>query len=711
MATFGLRWPFQDVSDRGGGSATPEPHPMPETDPWRGFARNGWCDAVDVRSFIQANVTPYLGDGDFLVVPAAETLRLTRRVEGVSRIEGAEGRDILQAVSCEVDPAFALFAPASDGIQGAAREAAAPTEAAATIGRVVDVPVRQGRAQIVGDYRRVALYGLDRLIDDWSSWPGVSGKAGGTTEAEREAHVAALVGLRDRAAAAGLPLGRPAATAREALTWMLAGYLAAASEHPGIAVPFGRASTFLDIFVTRDLTEGRIDAAVAQDLFDRLTLALRVVHAMLGDRSGDALAHGWITETVGGMSADGRPLVTRGSYRMLHGVFTLGVAPVPNLAVLWSQSLPHAFKRYCARLSVQTSALQYENDDLLRPHVGDDYAVVGCATAVPLGRRVAQAGAVINLPKLLLLALNGGRDEEHGVQVAPSLPPVADDILEYETVLNRLDILLEWGVRYGVEALSEAHAELDRTAYEAVQMSLMDPDPARTQIVNVSGLSVVVDSLMAARQATVRVWRNHQDMAVDFDVHGRYAPFGICDDVADATAQYLLSSLNAKLACLRGHREAQPQVAVAIIDRLDGEVTGATPDGRRPGDPFAPGANPMHGRDSMGPACSMASVARVPYAEAQGGICYTFTIVPAALGQELEDQAANLIDLVDAYVDAGGQHLNLNVLDRAQLVDALEHPGAHASLTARIAGGATRFVSLSRDEQLEFLARTFHGAA
>jgi formate C-acetyltransferase len=516
------------------------------------------------------------------------------------------------------------------------------------------------------------------------------------------------------AASYGCDVTRPAATAHEAVQWLYLGYLAAVKEQNGAAMSLGRTSTFLDVYLARDLAEGLIDETRAQELIDDFVIKLRIVR-FLRTPEYDALFSGdptWVTESIGGIGEDGRPLVTRTSFRFLQTLYNLGPAPEPNLTVLWSPRLPAGFKRFCAQVSIDTSAVQYESDDLLRPNTGDDTAIACCVSAMAVGRQMQFFGARVNLAKALLYAINGGRDEMTGDRIAPATPPLTGEYLDYDELSAAYDRTLDWLAATYVNALNVIHYMHDKYAYERLEMALHDHPVHRYLACGIAGLSVAADSLSAVRHARVKVIRDATGLAVDYVVEGDYPAYGNNDDRADAIATGLVKSFMAKVARQPAYRDAEHTQSVLTITSnvVYGHHTGNTPDGRRAGAPFAPGANPMNGRDHHGIVASALSVAKLPYDCARDGISLTSTITPEGLGHDPAERAGNLVGILDAYTAAGGFHMNVNVLDRATLQDAMEHPENYPDLTIRVSGYAVNFVRLTREQQLDVISRTFHGA-
>jgi formate C-acetyltransferase len=584
---------------------------------------------------------------------------------------------------------------------------------------ITGLPDAYGRGRIIGDYRRVALYGVDRLIADKMQVKSAMDALPSDDHVIRDREelaeqIRALTELAEMAAGYGFDIARPAGTAQEAVQWLYFGYLAAVKEQNGAAMSLGRTSTFLDIYLQRDLDEGRIDESAAQELIDDFVIKLRIVR-FLRTPEYDALFSGdptWVTEAIGGMGADGRTLVTKTSFRLLQTLSNLGPAPEPNLTVLWSARLPQGFKDFAARISVETSSVQYESDELLREVTGDDTAIACCVSAMPVGKQMQFFGARVNLAKTLLYAINGGRDEMSGAQVAPPSAPVMGEYLDFDDVRAKFDTEMDWLARVYVEALNIIHYMHDKYAYERLEMALHDYPVRRTMAMGIAGLAVVADSLSAIRDARVKVIRDATGLVVDYQVEGDYPAYGNNDDRADQLAVWVVERFMAKVRQHRTYRDAVHTQSVLTITSnvVYGKATGSTPDGRRAGEPFSPGANPMNGRDQHGWVASALSVAKLPYDQALDGISLTSTLVPAVLGKTRAEQVANLTGLLDGYFDGSGYHVNINVLNRDTLVDAMEHPEKYPQLTIRVSGYAVNFVRLTREQQEDVLHRTFHGA-
>jgi formate C-acetyltransferase len=744
--------------------------PAPD-DPWAGFTGGRWRDAVDVRDFIQANYTPYTGGGAFLAGPTARTTRLWAKLTAMFPAERERGiydvdvhtpagitahapgyidRDEELIVGLQTDaPLKRAIMPnggwrlvagglAAYGVEPDARVAEIFTKyrkthndgvfdaytpqirAARKAGIITGLPDAYGRGRIIGDYRRVALYGVDRLIEAkhaeradldarWADEPTIR------LREELAEQIRALGELKAMAASYGYDVSRPAADAREAIQWLYFGYLAAVKEQNGAAMSLGRTSTFLDVYLERDLAAGRIDESRAQELVDDFVIKLRIVR-FLRTPEYDQLFSGdptWVTESIGGMGRDGRPLVTRTGFRFLQTLYNLGPAPEPNLTVLWSPRLPEGFKRFCAQVSIDTSAIQYESDELLRPRTGDDTAIACCVSAMTVGRQMQFFGARVNLAKALLYAINGGRDEVTGERVAPGFEPITAEYLDYEQLDAAFDRMLDWLAETYVHALNVIHYMHDKYAYERLEMALHDRDVERTMACGIAGLAVATDSLSAVKHARVRVIRGTDGLATDFATTGEFPAYGNNDERADEIAVDLVHRFMRKVRRHPTYRDARHTQSVLTITSnvVYGHKTGNTPDGRRAGTPFSPGANPMNGRDTHGLVAAALSVAKLPYEDAQDGISLTATVLPSGLGREPAERARNLAGILDGYVASGGFHMNVNVLDRATLEDAMEHPEKYPQLTIRVSGYAVNFVRLTREQQLDVIGRTFHESA
>ena len=735
---------------------------------WRGFAGGAWTEEIDVRDFIQVNYSPYEGDDSFLSGPTEDTKALWEDVSRLLEAERERGgtldvdtrtistitahgpgyinRDRERIVGLQTDAPLRRAIMPYGGIRMVEKSCEAygfelPEEigeifhryrkthndgvfsaytpemkAARKSGIVTGLPDAYGRGRIIGDYRRVALYGVERLLEEKRREQELTDTP--VTEetirlreelSEQINALGELVGLGD---AYGFDLRRPAQNASEAVQWTYFAYLAAVKEQNGAAMSLGRVSTFLDIYFQRDLAQGLLTEEQAQEIMDHFVMKLRLVRFLRTPEynelfSGDPT---WVTEVIGGMGIDGRTLVTRSSFRVLQTLYNLGPAPEPNLTVLWAKALPSGFKSFCARVSADTSSVQYENDDLMRGHWGDDYGIACCVSAMEIGKQMQFFGARCNLAKALLYAINGGRDEISGAQVAPPLAPLTGEVLDYEEVLARFDAVLDWVARLYVETLNVIHYMHDRYSYERLQMALHDRDVLRTMACGIAGLSVCADSLSAIRYAKVSPVRDERGLAVDFRIDGEYPAFGNDDDRVDSIARDLVKRFMEKLGTQPTYRDSVPTQSILTITSnvVYGKKTGATPDGRKKGEPFAPGANPMHGRDTRGALASVASVAKLPYRYAQDGISYTFSIEPHTLGPDEASRTRNLAALLDGYFAQNGHHINVNVLRRETLLDAMEHPEQYPQLTIRVSGYAVNFVKLTREQQLDVINRTFH---
>lgn len=739
-----------------------------EKNAWRGFVGHKWKKDIDVRDFIQQNVTPYYGNDEFLAGPTEATTALWDMIQKLNMEEIKRGGVLdvdvntvstitsfgpgyldkakEKIVGLQTDEPFKRSIQPFGGIRMVVQACKAygfelPEEIikifteyrkthnqgvfdaytdemrlARKAGIITGLPDAYGRGRIIGDYRRVALYGLDALIE--RKQEALRQMVGTMTEErirlreELTEQIRALQELGRMAESYGYDISRPAVNAREAFQWLYFAYLAAVKEQNGAAMSLGRVSTFLDIYLERDLAEGAITEQEAQELVDHFIMKLRIVKFLRTPEynelfSGDPT---WVTESIGGMSLNGEPLVTRNSFRFLHTLTNLGPAPEPNMTVLWSASLPENFKAYCAKVSIQTSSIQYENDDLMRPIYGDDYGIACCVSAMRIGKQMQFFGARANLAKLLLYAINGGVDEKLGVQVGPAYRPATGDVLDYEEVKQKFDAMMDWLAELYMNTLNVIHYMHDKYSYERIEMALHDEEVIRTMAAGVAGLSVVADSLSAIKYAKVRPIRNEQGIAVDFEIEGEYPQYGNNDDRVDSIAVEIVESFMNKLKRHQTYRNAIPTMSILTITSnvVYGKKTGTTPDGRKAGEPFAPGANPMHGRDRKGALASLTSVAKLPYDHALDGISNTFSIVPKALGREESVRIRNLVSLLDGYFAHNGHHLNVNVFEMAQLLDAMEHPEKYPQLTIRVSGYAVNFIKLTREQQLDVIHRTFH---
>ncbi|CCQ96918.1 pyruvate formate lyase I [[Clostridium] ultunense Esp] len=736
---------------------------------WRGFRAGNWMEEIDVRDFIQRNYTPYTGDDSFLAGPTERTLKLWDEVKELFRKEREKGgvldvdvhtpssitshkpgyidKELEQIVGLQTDQPLKRAIMPYGGIrmveqgceaygyqldpqvkeiftkyrkthnQGVFDAYTPEMKRARKAGIITGLPDAYGRGRIIGDYRRVPLYGVDFLIREkereLSSLENEEMMENVIRLREEIAEqIKALYELKEMAFSYGYDISRPAENAREAVQWLYFAYLAAVKEQNGAAMSLGRVSTFLDIYLERDLREGKLTEAEAQELIDHFVMKLRMVR-FLRTPEYDSLFSGdptWVTESIGGMGLDGRPLVTKSSFRFLHTLINLGPAPEPNLTVLWSPRLPETFKAYCAKISIATSSIQYENDDLMRAEYGDDYGIACCVSAMRIGKQMQFFGARANLAKALLYAINGGVDEKLKVQVGPRFEPITSEILEYEEVMERYDKVLDWLAKLYINTLNVIHYMHDKYAYERIEMALHDRDVFRTMACGIAGLSVVADSLSAIKHTRVRVIRDENGLAVDFEREGDYPQYGNDDDRVDRIAHDLVHRFMEKLRRQKTYRNSYPTQSVLTITSnvVYGKKTGNTPDGRKAGEPFAPGANPLHGRDRKGAIASLNSVAKIDYQDSLDGISNTFSIVPKALGRDEASQRKNLAAILDGYTMKGGHHLNVNVLNRETLLDAMDHPEKYPQLTIRVSGYAVHFIKLTREQQMDVINRTFH---
>ena len=738
---------------------------------WEGFKGQSWQEEINVRDFIVANYTLYEGDDSFLEGATPDTFQLWDQVMDLTKQERQAGGVLdmetkiastitsygpgyldqakERIVGLQTDQPFKRPMHPFGGIRMAKSSLAAygyeidkETEytfnhlrkthnqgvfdiytpemrAARHSGIITGLPDAYGRGRIIGDYRRVALYGLDRLMADRVEQYANIGDGHMSEEvmrlreevSEQYRALAELVELGD---SYGFDLRRPAENAQEAFQWVYLAYLAAIKQQNGAAMSLGRTSTFLDIYIERDLQRGILDERSAQEIVDHFVMKLRLVKFARTPEynelfSGDPT---WVTESIAGMGLDGRPLVTKNSFRFLHTLSNLGPAPEPNLTVLWSPKLPENFKRFCARVSIETSAIQYENDEVMRPEYGDDYGIACCVSAMRIGKQMQFFGARANLAKALLYAINGGIDEKSKVQVGPSYRGISSEYLDYEEVMVKYDQMLDWLAELYVNALNIIHYAHDKYSYESLEMALHDVNVIRTMATGIAGFSVAIDSLSAIKYAKVKTIRDENGIVVDFETEGDFPKYGNNDDRADQIGVQLLKTFMSKVKKHQTYRNAIHTTSILTITSnvVYGKKTGNTPDGRRAGEPFAPGANPMHGRDTHGALASLLSVSKMPYKEAMDGISNTFSIIPKALGKDDTMQEENLVSLLDGYSIEGGHHLNINVFNRDTLLDAMEHPEEYPQLTIRVSGYAVNFIKLTREQQLDVINRTMHAS-
>ena len=737
---------------------------------WKGFTPGAWQQEINVRDFIQKNYTPYEGDESFLAGPTERTQQLMKKLNALFALEAQFGgvldidtqhvtsltnyepgyldRDKEIIVGLQTDRPLrrgvnpfgginmtrkackAYGYKLSDTVEqeflyrtthndGVFRVYTDEIKAARHCGIITGLPDAYGRGRIIGDYRRVALYGVDYLIECKKEDKRRVGERTMDQDTIRQLEelyqqINFLGKLKEMAAMYGYDISQPASNAREAVQWLYFAYLGAIKEQNGAAMSLGRTSTFLDIYFQRDLAAGVLDETGVQEIVDDFVMKLRMARHLRTPEynelfGGDPM---WITESVGGMGEDGRTLVTRTSFRILHTLYNLGSSAEPNLTVLWSQALPAAFRRFAAKVSCDTDAIQYENDDVMRPRFGDDYAIACCVSAMRVGKDMQFFGARANLAKLLLMSLNGGRDEKTGTQVGPEMEVYPGDVLDYDQVLGRMDFYRAWLAKTYVNAMNMIHYMHDKYAYEKTQMALHDTDVHRFMAFGIAGLSVLTDSLSAIRYATVKPIRNADGLIVDFETTGEFPCYGNDDDRVDAIAVEQVEQFFEELKRNPTYRGAEHTLSILTITSnvVYGKKTGSTPDGRKAGQPFAPGANPMHKREKKGALASLNSVAKLSYNVCRDGISNTFSIVPQALGHDDETRYQNLLALMDGYFAQGAQHLNVNVMNRQLLIDAMEHPEEYPNLTIRVSGYAVNFHKLSPEQQREVISRTFHEA-
>ncbi len=736
---------------------------------WNDFAGEQWKSEINVRDFIQSNYTPYEGDGSFLTGPTARTSELWQQLGRLFELERQKGvvdaetskpqsittygpgyidrdREVivglqtdaplkrgifpkggirmvensLKSYGYELDPLtreiFTKYRKThNEGVFSAYNEEILACRHSAII---TGLPDAYGRGRIIGDYRRIALYGTENLIAEKKEYMHTLDiqeftEAVIRSREETTEQIRALKDFEKMCAAYGFDVTRPARDAREAVQFTYFGYLAAVKDQDGAAMSLGRTATFLDIFIEKDIREGRLTEQEAQELVDQMIIKLRLVRFLRTPEYNDLFSGDpvWVTESLGGMGIDGRTLVTRTCFRYLHTLYNLGPAPEPNLTVLWSERLPEQWKRFCAKVSIDTSAIQYENDDLMRRDYGDDYGIACCVSPMKIGKQMQFFGARANLAKCLLYAINGGRDERTGDQVAPRYEPITSEYLDYDEVVEKYEQMMRWLAKVYVNALKIIHYMHDKYAYEAFEMALHDGNVERIRATGIAGLSIAADSLAAIRDCRVRVVRDERGLAVGFEREGDYVPFGNNDDRTDRIAVDLTRKFMDYLRQHETYRNATPTQSVLTITSnvVYGKKTGSTPDGRQGGTPFAPGANPMNGRDRKGAVAALASVAKLPFEHAHDGISYTFAITPSTLGKRPDDRVSNLVSLLEGYfTPTGGQHLNVNVFDRALLEDAMAHPEKYPQLTIRVSGYAVNFVKLTREQQLDVLSRTIN---
>ena len=736
---------------------------------WEGFQTGKWQEEINVRDFIQRNYAPYEGNEEFLKPATGRTEELLHKFENLLVLEREFGgvldidthtvtsllnykpgyldkdkeiivglqtdrplkrgvnpfgglrmtREACKAygyeLSQKVEDEFQYRTTHNDGVFRVYNKA---TKAARHCGLITGLPDAYGRGRIIGDYRRVALYGVDRLIEEKQKDKDRISMETMDVDHIRQLEelyqqINFLGKLKEMAAMYGYDISQPAQNAKEAVQWLYFAYLGAIKEQNGAAMSLGRTSTFLDIYFERDLERGILNETQAQEIVDDFVMKLRMARHLRTPEYNDLFAGDpmWITESIGGMGEDGRTLVTKNSYRMLHTLYNLKPSAEPNLTVLWSKNLPENFKRFCAKVSCDTDAIQYENDDLMRPQFGDDYGIACCVSAMRIGKEMQFFGARANLAKMLLMALNGGKDEKHNMQVGPKHEPYQGEYLEYDKVMELLDIYRPWLANMYANTMNVIHYMHDKYAYEKTQMALHDTDVHRYMAFGIAGMSVLADSLSAIKHAKVRCIRDEETgLITDYEIIGEYPAFGNDDDRADQIASEQVRLFYEELKKQKLYRDAEPTLSILTITSnvVYGKKTGATPDGRKAGEPFAPGANPMHGRDINGALASLNSVAKISYQYCKDGISNTFSIVPQAMGKTEEERLANLTAVLDGYFGQMAHHLNVNVLNRDTLVDAYNNPAKYPNLTIRVSGYAVNFNKLTKEQQKEVISRTFH---
>ena len=737
---------------------------------WKGFNKKGeWTKEIDVRDFIQNNYKPYTGDEKFLTRATEKTKKLWNEVLELYKKERENGgvldadcktpssvnaynagyidKELEEIVGLQTDAPLKRAIMPNGGIRIVEKSCESyglkvdeetsriyhnfrkthndgvfdvytpDIRAARSSHLLTGLPDGYGRGRIIGDYRRVALYGVDKLIEEKKIELDILDTDEFTSDIIRDREetseqIKALQALKQMAAKYGFDISVPAQTAKEAIQWLYFGYLGAVKDQNGAAMSLGRTSTFLDIYIERDIENGILTENQAQELMDHFIMKLRLVRFLRTPEynelfSGDPV---WVTESIGGMGIDGRTLVTKNSFRTLHSLVNLGPAPEPNLTVLWSKNLPEGFKKFCAKISIDTSAIQYENDDLMRITLGDDYGIACCVSPMKIGKQMQFFGARANLAKTLLYAINGGKDENSGKQVAPKFEPITSEYLDYNEVMEKFDQMMDYVAKIYIKALNAIHYMHDKYSYEALEFALHDREIYRTMACGIAGLSVVADSLSAIKYAKVKVIRNNQGLAVDYKVEGDFPRYGNDDDKVDDIAVELVKTFMRKLEKHQIYRGATPTLSVLTITSnvVYGKATGNTPDGRRAGEPFGPGANPLHGRDINGALAVMNTIAKLPFEYASDGISFTFAITPNTLGKEDDTKVKNLVSMLDGYFMQTGHHINVNVFNRELLEDAMEHPEKYPQLTIRVSGYAVHFTKLTREQQLDVIHRTIH---
>jgi len=737
---------------------------------WNKFQPGDWQKEINVRDFIQNNYTPYEGDSSFLTGTTEKTKKLwdevlelykkekessggvldidTKTVSTVAAHDaGYIDKDLEEIVGLQTDAPLKRAIMPFGGIRIVEKSCEAygrevdpevdkifhtirkthndgvfsvytpDIRAARSSHLITGLPDGYGRGRIIGDYRRVALYGVDVLIEEKKSELEILDTNEFTESIIREREeikeqIDALQALKVMAAKYGYDISKPASNAKEAVQWLYFGYLGAIKDQNGAAMSIGRTSTFLDIYFERDLADGTLTEEQVQEIMDHFIMKLRLVRFLRTPEynelfSGDPV---WVTESIGGMGIDGRTLVTKNSFRILHTLENLGPAPEPNLTVLWSTRLPEGFKRYTTDLSIKTSSIQYENDDLMRITLGDDYGIACCVSPMKIGKQMQFFGARANLAKTLLYAINGGRDEISGKQVTPKYAPITSEYLDYDEVMEKFDQMMDYVAKIYIKALNAIHYMHDKYSYEAIEMALHDKEIIRTMACGIAGLSVVADSFSAIKYAKVKVIRDETGLAVDYEIDGDFPKFGNDDDRVDDIAVYIVKRFLTKLQKHQTYRNSKQTLSILTITSnvVYGKNTGNTPDGRRAGAPFGPGANPLHGRDTNGALAVMNSIAKLPFEEAEDGISYTFSITPGTLGKTEDERVTNMVNMLDGYFKQTGHHINVNVFDRSLLLDAMDHPEKYPQLTIRVSGYAVNFTKLTREQQLDVVNRTIH---
>ena len=737
---------------------------------WKDFNKGDWQSEINVRDFIQLNYTPYEGDSSFLKGPTSKTKKLWDEVLDLYKKEhGSKGgvldidtktistitahdagyidKDLEDIVGLQTDKPLRRAIMPFGGIRIVEKACEAydrkvdsevenifhnyrkthndgvfsvytpDIRAARSSHLITGLPDGYGRGRIIGDYRRVALYGIDSLIEEKKKELDVLNTDELTEDVirsreETSEQIKALNELKQMASKYGFDISKPAANAKEAVQWLYFGYLGAIKSQDGAAMSLGRTSTFLDIYFERDLKNGVLTEEEAQEIMDHFVMKLRLVRFLRTPEynelfSGDPV---WVTESIGGMGIDGRTLVTKNSFRLLHTLENLGPAPEPNMTVLWSTRLPEGFKKYTTDLSIKTSSIQYENDDLMRITLGDDYGIACCVSPMKIGKQMQFFGARANLAKTLLYAINGGRDEVSGKQITPKFAPITSEYLDYNEVMEKFDQMMDYVAKIYIKALNAIHYMHDKYCYEAIEMALHDREILRTMACGIAGLSVVADSLSAIKYAKVKVIRDETGLAVDYKVEGDFPKFGNDDERVDQIAVDITKTFMNKLRRHQTYRNSKHTLSILTITSnvVYGKATGNTPDGRRAGEPFGPGANPLHGRDTNGALAVMNSIAKLPFDSAEDGISYTFSITPGTLGKTEDQRVENLINMLDGYFKQTGHHINVNVFDRSLLEDAMEHPENYPQLTIRVSGYAVHFTKLTREQQLDVIHRTIH---